>query len=107
VKLLTLIYCNDGNYGKALAQTLRKPDNLVGLRDASVFVGEPEHCETVIVMDDVAELYRGRIKAFYPAQFKELRPEPIKQENPYVAAAEIAKEIIQPKRRRGRPRKVA
>jgi hypothetical protein len=77
------------------------------LRDASVFVGNPEKCEQVFVMDDVATLYRDRIKTFYADKFKEFQPPPIEPINPYATAAAIAQQIIEPKRRRGRPRKVA
>ena len=68
MKTLTLIYCNDGEAGKLLAKTIRTNNSVVGLRNASVFVGEPERCDAVVVTDDVQKFYRDRICAAYPAK---------------------------------------
>lgn len=96
MKTLTLIYCNDGNAGKAMAKTIRTHERVVGLRDASVFIGEAEKCDSVIVMDDVQRFYRDRIAAAYRNKVEQTKEVP----------EQIEQTLIEPKRKRGRQRKV-
>lgn len=93
MKRLILVFCTDGDAGKALAKTLRGDDTTAQLRDAATFDGIVEHCDGVIIMPDVAAWPRDRISAVYDG-FVMREPE-----KPAV--------VVEIKRKPGRPRKVA
>jgi hypothetical protein len=99
MKRLILVFCTDGNAGKALAETLRNDDTTAQLRDAATFDGVIEHCDNVIIMPDVARWPRERIEATYAGFVMETRPEPpLAQESPLSLTPE--------RRKPGRPRNV-
>lgn len=91
MKRLILIFCADGNAGKALAETLRDDITTTQLRDAETFNGVIEHCDNVVIMPDVSDRARERIYGTYDGFILELNTE--------------LDEPAKPKR--GRPRKVA
>ncbi|MCW2228099.1 hypothetical protein [Bradyrhizobium elkanii] len=91
MKRLILVFCTDGNAGKAAAKTLRNDETTAQLRDAATFDGVIEQCDGVLIMPDVAKWPRDRIEAAYPN---------------HVIGHEVPEEAM-PKRKPGRPRKDA
>jgi hypothetical protein len=101
MKRLILLFCMDGDAGKAMAKTLRNTETTAQLRDAATFDGGIEHCDGVVIMPDVAKSPRDRIEATYAGFVLDSLPAP-------VAPAKGEVVTVTPfKRKPGRPRKNA
>lgn len=118
MKRLILIFCADGEAGKALAQTLRNDDTTAQLRDSGgvELRFQIEHCDGVIIMPDVARWKRNILDRVYegfvmkpPAEPEQDGRAPTGRSiggDPAFPAFE-ASNSASPPRPRGRPRKVA
>ena len=120
MKNLTLIYCGeDSESVKALEAELCGPDSDVSLCSTEYFVGAEIVADRVIIMPDVPFFRAMPIKAAYPnAEYNppdEFSPKQVKAaiqayEDHGVAVIDgvaFHTDLIEPKRKRGRPRKVA
>lgn len=94
MKRLILIFCGDGDAGKALAGTLRTDFTTAQLRDAGGvdLHFRIEHCDNVVIMPDVTGWKRDILEKVYAGFVLENNP----------------RDVVEPfKRKPGRPKKVA
>lgn len=78
MKRLILIFCADGNAGKAFAETLRNDETTTQLRDAGGvdLHFQIEHCDNVVIMPDVSPWKRRVLEKVYDGFVLETQPAP-------------------------------
>lgn len=103
MKNLTLIYCGeDGEAGKALADSLRAADtdNKIVLCSVEQFASEA--ADHVIIMSDVPDFRAEMIREAYPGKVENRQPV-VEHYQPTTFSAPLS----DTPKKRGRPRKVA
>lgn len=70
-----IFYGMDPEEAKQLAVREREDKRAAYLRDANVFIGDTEHCDTVWIMPTVADHHREKIKAVYGTKVVDLKME--------------------------------
>lgn len=121
MKRLVLIFCMDGNAGKALAETIRNEDTTAQLRSADGvdLHFRIEDCDSVVIMPDVPGWKRRVLEKVYAGFVVEANPAPAEVTmsgyelqgsgyDPGAAGFELQGRAEQePRRKPGRPRKDA